>query len=326
MLTPQSKELSKMESENQQSTINNVGGGKFGFIGLGYMGSRIAKRLLGAGYPLIVFNRNRAKAEALGLYGAKIADSPGELASATGLVLSCLADEQAVRGVYLGTGGVMEYAAPGTIVIEMSTIAPETSQRLYEAGRERGIEILDVAISGSTSAAESGALTLFGGGERKTFESVTPIFSPIAKQWFYMGPSGSGVAMKLAVNTLLGVGMQAIAEAVALGQALGLKRDLLFDTLAKTAVVAPAHLGKLTTAKVSNYAPQFPVRLMHKDFLLIGAKAAKLGVPMPAANEAAKVAAAEASSGREEDFSAVIRAMEQMTDTNVAPLVNTAST
>jgi 3-hydroxyisobutyrate dehydrogenase-like beta-hydroxyacid dehydrogenase len=312
MLTPQWKEL-LMQSENQQRTTNNVGG-KLGFIGLGYMGSRIAKRLLGAGYPLVVFNRNRAKAEALGLYGAETAASPGELASATGIILSCLADEQAVRGVYLGTGGVLDYAASGTIVIEMSTIAPETSQRLCEAGRERGIEILDVAISGSTSAAESGALTLFGGGEHDAFESVTSIFSPIAKQWFYMGPSGSGVAMKLAVNTLLGVGMQAIAEAVALGQALGLKRDLLFETLAKTAVVAPAHVGKLASAKANDYAPQFPVRLMNKDFRLIGAASARLGVLMPATLEAASVTAAESSSGVEEDFSAVIRTMEQISE------------
>jgi 3-hydroxyisobutyrate dehydrogenase-like beta-hydroxyacid dehydrogenase len=174
-------------------------------------------------------------------------------------------------------------------------------------------------MSGSTSAAETGALTLFGGGEHNVFKSVTPIFSSIARQWFYMGYSGSGVAMKLVVNTLLGVGMQAIAEAVALGRALGLERDLLFDTLAKTAVIAPAHLGKLATAKINDYAPQFPVRLMQKDFLLIGANAAKLGVAMPATVEAAKITAAETSSGREEDFSAVIRAVEQMADPKATP-------
>jgi 3-hydroxyisobutyrate dehydrogenase-like beta-hydroxyacid dehydrogenase len=311
-----------MWTEDRESTINKAAGGKLGFIGLGYMGSRIAKRLLGAGYPVVVFNRNRAKAEALGFSGAEIAPSPGELASATGIILSCLTDGQAVRSVYLTTGGVLDYAASGTIVIEMSTITPETSQQLHEAGRERGIEILDVAISGSTHAAESGALTLFGGGERDTFETVTAIFSRIAKQWFYMGPSGSGVAMKLVVNTLLGVGMQAIAEAVALGRALGLERNLLFDTLAKTAVVAPAHVGKLATAKTNDYAPQFPVRLMHKDFLLIEAKAAKLGVAMPATVAAAKITAAESSSGQEEDFSAVIRTVEQMGDADATPPQN----
>jgi 3-hydroxyisobutyrate dehydrogenase-like beta-hydroxyacid dehydrogenase len=273
-----------------------------------------------------LFSTGIAKAEALGPYGAEIAASPGELASAAGIVLSCLTGGQAVRSTYLGTEGVLDYAAPGTVVIEMSTITPETSQQLYDAGRERGVEILDVAISGSTPAAESGTLTLFGGGERHTFETVAPIFSRIAKEWFYMGPSGSGVAMKLVVNTLLGVGMQAIAEAVTLGRGLGLERDLLFDTLAKTAVVAPAHVGKLATAKENDYAPQFPVRLMYKDFQLIAAKATKLGVVMPATVEAAKVAADEASSGREEDFSAVIRAVEQMADATVTPPANRVPT
>jgi 3-hydroxyisobutyrate dehydrogenase-like beta-hydroxyacid dehydrogenase len=222
----------------------------------------------------------------------------------------------------LGAGGVFDYAAPGTIVIEMSTISPEISQQLYAAGRERDINVLDVAVSGSTPAAESEALTLFRGGESDTFETVASIFSPIGKQWFYMRPSGSGMAMKLVVNTLLGVDMQAIAEAVALGRALGLERNLLFDTLAKTAVIAPARLGKLSTAKTNDYARQFPIRLMNKDFLLIRAKAGKLGVTMPATLEAAQITAAESLAGREEDFSVVIRTMEQMADANVSPPTN----
>jgi 3-hydroxyisobutyrate dehydrogenase-like beta-hydroxyacid dehydrogenase len=125
-----------------------------------------------------------------------------------------------------------------------------------------------------------------------------------------MGPSGSGVAMKLVVNALLGVGMQAIAEALALGIQLGLPRELLFDRLAQTAVVAPAHLGKLTTAKQNDYTPQFPLRLMQKDFGLILSKAAELGVPMPATVAAAASNTTEAARGYEEDFSAVIRLME----------------
>jgi len=117
--------------------------------------------------------------------------------------------------------------------------------------------------------------------------------------------------MKLVVNALLGVGMQAIAEALALGVQLGLPRDLLFDTLGKTAVIAPAHLGKLATAKQNDYTPQFPLRLMRKDFGLILSKAAELGVPMPTTMAAAESNTAEAARGHEEDFSAVIRLMEQ---------------
>src|ERR1700680_5010628 len=115
----------------------------------------------------------------------------------------------------------------------------------------------------------------------------------------------------LVVNSLLGVGGQVVAEAVALGSTLDLPRDLLFDTLAKTAVVAPAHLGKLTTATQRDYSPQFPIRLMRKDFGLVLAAAAQLGLWMPATEAAAAINASEAESGIEEDFSAVIRRMER---------------
>jgi 3-hydroxyisobutyrate dehydrogenase-like beta-hydroxyacid dehydrogenase len=117
--------------------------------------------------------------------------------------------------------------------------------------------------------------------------------------------------MKLVVNTILGLGMQAMAESVALGDGLGLSRDRLLDTLAKTAVVAPAHADKLARAKRNDYTPQFPVRLMRKDFGLILSEAARLGLSIPATEAAAAVNAEEAASGGEEDFSAVIRRMEQ---------------
>jgi 3-hydroxyisobutyrate dehydrogenase-like beta-hydroxyacid dehydrogenase len=292
---------------NEKVTVHT----RLGFIGLGYMGSRIARRLLTAGFPLLVYNRDRRKSAEFADLGAAVAQHPGELASGVDVVLSCLADGAAVGAVYLGAGNVLRCARPGTRIIELSTISPETSRKVHRAAQQSDISALDVAISGSTLAAEAGALTLFGGGECEVFQSAGPIFAAIAKQWFYMGPSGSGVAMKLVVNALLGVGMQAIAEAVALGTRLDLPRDLLLDTLANTAVVAPAHLGKLATAKVQNYSPQFPVRLMHKDFGLILAAAAQCGVSMPATEAAAAINSEEAGSGIEEDFSAVVRRMEQ---------------
>jgi 3-hydroxyisobutyrate dehydrogenase-like beta-hydroxyacid dehydrogenase len=283
---------------------------RLGFIGLGHLGSRIARRLMTAGFPMTVFNRDREKAKALEGLGAAVAPDPRKLADRVDVVLSCVPDRAAVENIYLGPNGVLRTAQPGTVIIEMSTVAPETSRRLYEAARQFGISVLDVAISGSTVAAEAGALTLLGGGDRELFEVCTPIFAPIAKQWFYMGQSGSGVAMKLVVNTLLGLGMQAVAEAAALGQKLGLPREALFETLAKTAVIAPALTGKLATARQNDYAPQFPVRLMSKDFGLILAEASQLDVSMPATERAAAVSSAEAASGGEEDFSAVIRRME----------------
>jgi 3-hydroxyisobutyrate dehydrogenase len=284
---------------------------RVGFIGLGYLGSRVARRLAAAGFPMVVHDRDREKAGELAALGATVAPNPETLAEEVDVVLSCLPSDAVVKAVYLGAGKVLESARPGTRIVELSTIAPETSQQIHDTAAKFDVAMLDVAISGSTAAAEAGTLTLFGGGERKVFEAVQPIFAPIASQWFYMGPSGAGVAMKLVVNTLLGLGMQSIAEAVALGSGLGLPRDLLLDTLARTAVVAPAHAGKLATAKRNDYAPQFPIRLMRKDFGLILTAAEQCGLSMPAAEAAAVVNSVEAETGGEEDFSAVIRRMEQ---------------
>jgi 3-hydroxyisobutyrate dehydrogenase-like beta-hydroxyacid dehydrogenase len=292
---------------NEKITLRS----RLGFIGLGYLGSRIARRLVTAGFPMVLYDLDRTKAAELGALGAEVAQHSGKLTSEVDVVLTCLPDEHAVQAAYLGTGNVLASAKPGTRIIELSTISPEASRQLHLAARQWDVSALDVAVSGSTSSAEAGALTLFGGGDREVFDGADAIFSAIAKQWFYMGPSGSGVAMKLVVNALLGVGMQAIAEAVALGSRLNLTRDLLLDTLAKTAVVAPAHLGKLATSKKHDYSPQFPIRLMHKDFGLILKAAAQLGLSMPATEAAAAINSAEAESGIEEDFSAVVRRMEQ---------------
>jgi len=204
-----------------------------GFIGLGYLGSRIARRLADAGFALTVWDRDPAKAAVFSSTIARVSSGPAELARGVEIVLSSLSNDAAVEDVYFGTGKVLENAAPGARIIELSTIAPGTAKRLHEAGRAQGISVLDVAVSGSTSTAESGKVTLFGGGERKDFDASEAIFRAVAAQWFYMGPAGSGVAMKLVVNTLLGLGMQAIAESLALGSALGLSHDSLFDTLAK---------------------------------------------------------------------------------------------
>ena len=281
-----------------------------GFIGLGNLGSRITRRLMTAGFPMTVFDRDLEKTKQLESLGATVAPDSRKLAERVDVVLSCVSDGAAVENIYLGPNGILRTARPATVIIEMSTVAPETSQELSQAAHQFGIPVLDVPVSGSTPAAEAGALTLFGGGDRQTFENASPIFAAIAKQWFYMGRSGSGVAMKLVVNTLLGLGMQAVAEAAALGQKLGLPREALFETLAKTAVVAPALAGKLWSARQNDYAPQFPVRLMSKDFGLILAAAAQLDISMPATERAAAVSSAEAAAGGEEDFSAVIRRME----------------
>jgi 3-hydroxyisobutyrate dehydrogenase len=283
-----------------------------GFIGLGAMGQRMARRLLDNGFRLVAHNQTSRKASALVADGAVFAPSIRQLARKSDVIISCLPNDEAVLSVYQGPEGVIACANPGTIVIEMSTISPDTSRLLHRMGIERRIDVLDVAISGSTPAAEQGTLTLLGGGDAKVFDSCKPIFSAVAKQYFHLGPSGSGTAMKLVVNALLGVNMQAIAEAVAFGEKAGLDRELLLEVLAKTAVVSPAHQNKLLRAERDDYSPQFPLKLMNKDFKLILEKAGELGAPMPATAAALQINAARTALNGEEDFSSVISEMERL--------------
>jgi 3-hydroxyisobutyrate dehydrogenase-like beta-hydroxyacid dehydrogenase len=284
---------------------------RLGFVGVGYMGRPIARRLLEAGFKLTAYDRDRNMAEELTRYGGEVAQSISELSSSCTVVLSCLPSDQAVLDIYRGSDGVFAHARRGLRVIDLSTVYPETSQKLSTLGSEHGVEVLDVTISGSTPAAEKGLLTLFGGGNQESFDGAESIFRVISQKYFYLGPSGSGATMKLVVNTLLGIGMQAIAEAVALGEKAGLDRNRLLDVLSQTAVVAPAHAGKLQRARKSDYSPQFPIRLMNKDFRLILNLAAAVGARMPAAGAAFEINARQSDQGPEQDFSAVILQMEK---------------
>ncbi len=284
---------------------------KLGFIGAGYMGLPIAQRLLKSGFKVVAYDRDRSKAEQLVRYAGAVAESIADLASSCDVVLSCLPNDEAVLEVYRGPDGAFANARRGALVIDMSTVNPQTPLELSKLGAERGVEVLDVTISGSTPAAESGTLVLFGGGDQGCFSAAESIFRAIARSHFYLGPSGSGAIMKLVVNTLLGVGMQAIAEAVALGEKSGLDRNRLLSVLSETAVVAPAHAGKLERAIKGDYSPQFPLRLMNKDFGLILNLAAAAGAEMPAARAAFEVNAAQSAQGQEQDFSAVILQMEE---------------
>ena len=284
---------------------------RLGFVGIGYMGRPIARRLLESGFKLTAFDRDPSKAEELIRYGGIVAKSVSELSSSCNVVMSCLPSDEAVLEIYGGPGGVFANARRGSLVIDLSTVYPETSRQLSRQGSEHGVEVLDVTISGSTPAAENGLLTLFGGGKQECFDGAEPIFRVISHKYFYVGPSGSGATMKLVVNTLLGIGMQAIAEAVALGEKAGLNRNRLLDVLSRTAVVAPAHVGKLERAMKSDYSPQFPIRLMNKDFGLILNLAAAVGARMPATGAAFEVNARQSEQQQEQDFSAVILQMQK---------------
>jgi 3-hydroxyisobutyrate dehydrogenase-like beta-hydroxyacid dehydrogenase len=155
---------------------------RIGFIGLGLMGSRLTRRLHSSGWNIQAWNRSPDPAQSLSRDGIEIPSSIAQLAAEPQVILSSVADDAAVHSVYFDSGGVFSTAMPGTTILEMSTISPELSRRLHQEASHRGLELLDLAISGSTTAVEAGTVTLFAGGNQSVFEKCTTIYESIAKQ------------------------------------------------------------------------------------------------------------------------------------------------
>jgi 3-hydroxyisobutyrate dehydrogenase-like beta-hydroxyacid dehydrogenase len=278
---------------------------RIGFIGLGLMGSRLTRRLHSSGWNVQAWNRSPDPAKSLARDGVAISSSIAKLVADSEVILSSLANGTAVHSVYFDSGGVFSSAKPGTIILEMSTISPELSRLLHQEASSRGVDLLDLAISGSTPAVEAGTITLLAGGDQNTFQRCTPIYESLAKQWFLIGPGSSGILMKLVVNLLLGVDMQAIAEAVSLGEHLRIDRNVLLDVLSKTTVIPPAFAGKIQKIKANDYSPEFPLRLMSKDMDLVMDAAKASDADLPAARVAQSVLASNLSSNGDQDLSAI---------------------
>jgi 3-hydroxyisobutyrate dehydrogenase len=278
---------------------------KIGFIGLGLMGSRLTLRLHSTGWHIQAWNRSPGPSDKLSQEGIAIAGTVANLVAESHVILSSLTNDVAVRSVYFDKDGVFSAAKPGTCILEMSTISPELSRQLHREASTRDIKFLDVAISGSTPAVEAGTVTLLAGGDPITFAQCVPIYESIAKQWFLIGSGSSGIQMKLVVNLLLGLGMQAIAEAISLGEHLQIDRNILLDVLSKTAVIPPAFLGKFKKIKNDDYSPEFPLRLMSKDMDLAMKAAKASGAELPAASVAESVLAANLSENGDLDLSAI---------------------
>ena len=287
-----------------QNTINRDNA-KLGFIGLGLMGSRLAQRLHKSGWTIRVWNRSPEPARQLQQEGIGRAESLQELVTSSDVILSSLSNDEAVQSVYLDQGGVFSSVRPGTVVLEMSTISPGLSRLLHRVAAARGVHLLDLAVSGSTPAVDAGTVTLLAGGDQTTFDRCIFLYESIAKQWFLIGDGASGIEMKLVVNLLLGVNMQAIAEAVSLGINLGIDRNVLIEVLSKTTVIAPALLGKLKKIYDEDYSSQFPLRLMSKDMDLVVQAAHASGAELPATNVTQEEFSSALSTSEDLDMSAI---------------------
>jgi 3-hydroxyisobutyrate dehydrogenase len=281
-----------------------------GFIGMGHMGSHMATRLLGAGNQLTVYDRSKEKSQAIA--GASVAETPRDLAAHSEVVLISVTDDAALEQVMFGPDGALAGLRKGSIIIDLSTVSPRASRRLDQAARDQGAAMIDAAVSGSVPQVDQGSLVVFVGGDKETYARCRSILEILGEHIFYMGSSGMGTTMKMVVNTLLGLGMQSLAEAIALGEKAGLKKGLLLEVLAQTAVVSPSQRSKLANVKSEQYSTQFALALMHKDLGLILRQAAELSVPMPATAAAEQMYTAAMAKGMDEDFSIVIRFMQEL--------------
>jgi 3-hydroxyisobutyrate dehydrogenase/2-hydroxy-3-oxopropionate reductase len=277
-------------------------------VGTGRMGSAMARALARAGRPLVLHNRTPDRAEALAAeLGARVVSTPAEAASLADVVLTMVADDAAVVAVFRGGDGLLAGARPGSVLVDLSTVTPDTIRGFEPDARAAGVGLLDAPVSGSVATAESGQLTLMVGGTAEDLERARPALEPLAKAIVHVGPLGSGAAMKLAVNTVIFGLNEALAEGLVLAEAAGIDRSLAYGVIAESAVGAP-YVGYKRAAFVEPDATPvaFALDLAEKDLRLISTLAGSLGVPTPQAKTNLDVVrAAAATLGGGADFSAV---------------------
>ena len=201
------------------------------FIGLGHMGLPMARNLLKAGFALRVFDLLQSAVDSLAAEGATPAASAAEAVAGASVVVSMLPASRHVEGLYLGESGLMALIAPGSLVLECSTIAPESARKVHAAASARGVAMLDAPVSGGTAGAAAGTLTFMVGGDAAVLERARPVLSAMGKNLFHAGPDGAGQVAKVCNNQLLAVQMIGTAEALALGVANGLDAATLAEIM-----------------------------------------------------------------------------------------------
>lgn len=272
-----------------------------GMIGLGLMGKPMAVNLLRAGFSLVVWNRTGAKAEELVRAGAKLAGTPREAAAASDVLLTIVSDPPALEAVLWGDTGALGGLRRGSTYIDSSTVAPALSRRIAAACAERGVEFLDAPVTGGTWGAEKGELVFMVGGKQETLKGVEPVLGALGKRWFYLGPHGAGETVKLAMNIILALQVDALAEALALVIAGGVAGERLVEVMQSSMARSPLLDIKAPMMLEGKYAPSFPLRLMHKDLGLALDLANQLGVALPATAAAREIYNAVKGAAKNED-------------------------
>jgi 3-hydroxyisobutyrate dehydrogenase len=271
------------------------------------MGGGMAANLLKAGFPLTVYNRSAAKAQALVNGGARLALTPADAVRGASIVISMLADDQASREVWLGRNGALAAAAQGTILIESSTVSPAWIAELAGQAAQRGVEFLDAPVTGSRIQAATGQLSFLVGGSERALATATPVLQAMSKEILHLGPVGSGAKLKLINNFLCGVQIASLAEGLAWIERSGLDREKALAFL-KTGAGGSPVIGAVSARMVSQiYGVNFLLRLMAKDLRYAETEAARCDLELTTAETARKLFEVAVARGfGEEDMASVI--------------------
>jgi 3-hydroxyisobutyrate dehydrogenase-like beta-hydroxyacid dehydrogenase len=277
-----------------------------GLIGLGLMGRPMGANLLKAGHELAIWNRTASRGDELVAKGAKRASTPKAVAAASDVVITIVSDPPALESVLWGENGVFAGLRRGGALIESSTVTPNLEKRAAAAASSAGADFLEAPVTGGTWGAEKGELVFMVGGEPNTLKRVEPILGAMGKRWFHLGPVGAGQTVKLAMNLLLDLEVEALAEALALVTRAGVPGTSLVDVMQSSMGRSAVLDIKAPMMLKGEYKPSFPLRLMHKDVSLALDLANQLGVPLPAAAAAREVMSAVNGAVTEDvDFSAL---------------------
>lgn len=260
---------------------------KIAFLGLGAMGSRMAKNLLDAGYPLTVWNRSKAATEAFAKVGATVADSPAEAAKEADVVMVMVRDDDASMEVWSAPEhGAFNGMKQGAIAVDSSTLSVAGVKKLADVAKQRGIALLEAPVSGTRKPAENAQLVYLVGGDKAAFDKVEPLFRANAKSSEYVGDIGSGALAKLATNAMLGIQATAFAELIGMLKHNGVDVEQTLKAVSATTVWAPIANYLTSTMVEQNFAPQFSVELVEKDFRYVEQAA---GADMPVSKAARAV-------------------------------------
>ena len=254
-----------------------------GFVGLGAMGSRLARRLLEARFAVVGYNRTAAKAQPLVAAGMRLGGSPREVAEASDVVFSMVTDNDALRAVALGTDGIVAGLRRDAVYVEMSTVSPAVTREIGDAVAAHGAAMLDAPISGSTITVEAGTASIAAGGEAAALERARPYLLAMAPGGItHVGPLGLAKTMKIATNLGLAVQMLAFCEAVLLAEKSGIPRELAVEALMKSVIASPMvkYRGPFVIGKMPADA-WFPVPMIQKDMQLALDHGHAVGVPLP---------------------------------------------